>query len=172
MAVDVGEAEVTAFVFVGEFLVFDAEEVKGGGVEVVDVEGVFCRGEAKGIGLAVGDSSFNSTTGHEHGSGLSVVVATGALGHGSATEFTAPDDEGVVEEAALFQILDEGGGALVDILCAGLHTADDISVVVPSAVVELDKTNATLGHAAGHEAVRSEGAIGLVAEAVEIPGGF
>ena len=102
MAVDVGEAEVTAFVFVGEFLVFDAEEVEGGGVEVVDMEGVFCRGKAEGIGLAVGDSSFNSTTGHEHGAGLGVVVATGALRHRGATEFTAPDDEGIVEEAALF----------------------------------------------------------------------
>ncbi len=37
MAVDVGEAEVAALIAVGELSVVDSEEVKNGGVEIVDV---------------------------------------------------------------------------------------------------------------------------------------
>ncbi|MFT6864385.1 MAG: hypothetical protein ACJAVK_002950 [Akkermansiaceae bacterium] len=37
---DIGEAEVSPLVCGGQFLVVDAEEVEGGGVEVVDVEGI------------------------------------------------------------------------------------------------------------------------------------
>ena len=79
VAVDVGEAEVSALVFVGELFVLDAEEVEGGGVEVVDVEGVLGGGEAEGVGLAIGDSAFDSAARHEHGSGFGVVITAAAL---------------------------------------------------------------------------------------------
>lgn len=79
MAVHIGEAEIAAFVFEDEFFVLDAEEVEGGGVEVVDVEGIVGGGEAEGIGFAVGDATFNSSAGEEHGAGLGVVIAAAAL---------------------------------------------------------------------------------------------
>lgn len=58
------------------------------------------------IGCAVGDAGFDTASGHEHAEAFDVVVASGgsafALEHGCATEFAAPDDESVVEHAALF----------------------------------------------------------------------
>lgn len=75
----IGKAEIAAFVFKDEFFVLDAEEVEGGGVEVVDVEGIAGCGESKGIGFSVGDPSFDSSPGEEHGAGLGVVIAAAAL---------------------------------------------------------------------------------------------
>ena len=37
-----------------------------------------------------------------------------ALGHRRAAELAAPDDQRVVEHAALLQVLDQRGGGLVD----------------------------------------------------------
>ena len=110
MAVDISEAEVSAFVFIGELLVLNTQEVEGGGVEVVDMEGIFRGGKAEGIGLAEGHSSLDTASGHEHGAGLGVVISAGSLGHRGAAEFSAPDDEGVIEEATLFEVLNESSG--------------------------------------------------------------
>ena len=52
VAVDVGEAEVAALGSVGEAGVFDAHEVEDGGVEVVDVDGVFGDVVAEVVGGA------------------------------------------------------------------------------------------------------------------------
>ena len=102
MAMHVGEAEVAAFVFEDEFFVIDAEKVQRGGVEVVDVERINGGSESEGVGFSVGDAAFDAAAGEEHGAGLGVMVAATALRHRGASELTAPDDEGVVEEAALF----------------------------------------------------------------------
>ncbi len=105
---DVGEAEVAAGVVVGEALVIEAEEVKDGGLEVMDVDFVLGDVEAEVIGLAVG-AGLGAAAGHEGGEGLGVVVAArfaaeGGVGfdHGGAAEFSTPDDESFVEEAVSF----------------------------------------------------------------------
>ena len=89
----------------------------------------------------------------EHGEAFDVVIAAGALGHGRAAEFAAPDDQRVVEHAALFQIGDQRGGRLVDFLGLELDVVFEIAVVVPVAVIELDEPHAAFGQAAGQQAV-------------------
>ena len=118
MAVDVGEAEVAAGVVVGEAFVVEAQKVEDGGLEVVDVDFVLGDVEAEVVGLAVG-AGFGAAAGHQGGEGLGVVVAAGltaeggvGFDHGGAAEFAAPDDEGFVEEAVAFEILNEGRGGL------------------------------------------------------------
>src|SRR5436309_3352258 len=49
-AVDVGQAEVSTGVAVGELLVVEAQEVEDGGVEVVDVDALFGRVHAQLVG--------------------------------------------------------------------------------------------------------------------------
>ena len=44
------------------------------------------------------------------------MVAAVALGHRRAAEFAAPDDERVVEHAALLQVVDQRGRRPVDFL--------------------------------------------------------
>ena len=51
VVLDSGEAEVEAEVAEGETFVIDAEELENGGLEVVDVDGVFGDVEAEVVGL-------------------------------------------------------------------------------------------------------------------------
>jgi hypothetical protein len=109
VSVDVGEAEIAALMGVSKALVVEAETVKDGGLEVVDVNGVFDDVKAEFIRGAIGEASFYSTTSHPHGEGLGMVIATEAAAersvifdHGSTTEFAASNDEGIVQQTALF----------------------------------------------------------------------
>ena len=112
---DVGEAVVAALEFEGELFVVDAEEMKKGGVEVVDADGVFGNVVGVVIGFADGLTGFDAAAGEPHGEAAGVVVATEAfwgevaLAVNGAAKFAAPDDEGVIEEAALFEVFDESG---------------------------------------------------------------
>ena len=133
MAVNVGEAEVAALESSGELFVIEAELVKDRGVEIVDVNFVFNRVEAEVIGLAMVHAAFDSASGEPHGEGIGMVVPTigSALGHGSASEFSAEDDEGVFEHAALLEVFDQGGAGLVDILAVLFEPANESAMLVP-----------------------------------------
>src|SRR5262249_926356 len=138
----------------------NAEQVKKGGVEVVDVDDVLNGVVAEFVRRAVGEAAFEAAAAEEHGKAFHVMVTTGAalvfLGHGGAAEFTAPDDDGVVEQAALFEVLDERGGGAVNVGGVLADVFDEIVVMVPIAVVELDETHAAFGEAARQETVRRE----------------
>src|SRR5687768_14814553 len=79
-----------------------------------------------------------------------------ALGVGGAAEFAAPNDECVVEEAALFEVLNEGGAGLVGGLGLAFDFGGEIAVVVPIAMDELDERHIAFGEAAGEKAVVGE----------------
>ena len=57
---DVGKAVVAAAVVVGEAFVVDAQEVKDGGVEVVDVDFVFGDFGADFVSGAIADAAFGA----------------------------------------------------------------------------------------------------------------
>ena len=71
--------------------------------------------KAELVGRTVGDTWFNTPTGKEHREGVRVVVATEQFGaiaffvHRSAAEFATPDDQGVFQQPARFQIGEETG---------------------------------------------------------------
>src|SRR6266404_20739 len=110
VSADVRETKIPALEFVCELFVIDAQEVEHGGVEVVDACDVLDGVVAQIVGGAELRAALDAAAGDEDGEALDVVIAAGALGHGRAAEFAAPDDEGVVEHAALFEVGDEGGG--------------------------------------------------------------
>ena len=94
------------------------------------------------------------------------------LAHRGAAEFAAPDDEGVVEQAALFEVEDQGGAGLVDVLADFVEVVVEVlagaAVGVPVGVVELDEADAALDEAPGEQAVVGErGLAGLGAVEVE-----
>ena len=99
-----------------------------------------------------------------------MVVAAGALAHRGAAEFAAPEDQRVIEEAALLEVVDQGGRGLVDVFGAHLHAVVEVAVQVPGAVVELDHAHAAFGESAGHQAVRGEGAVADFLDAVGFDG--
>ena len=103
--------------------------------------------------------ALDPAAGHPDREALDVVVAAGPLGHRRPAELAAPDDQGLVEHAALLEVLDQGGGAAVDLGGGPADVALEVAVVVPVAVIELDEPDAALGQAAGQQAVRGEGAV-------------
>ena len=177
--IDAGEAEIESLGADGEAFVVEAELVEEGGVDVVNVDGVFDGAEAEFVGLTVDGAAFEAAAGEPHGEGVDVVVAAGGFAdfaHGGAAEFAAPDDDGVIEEAALFEVFDEGGGGLVDVEAFGgevfLEVFGGAAVVVPVGVVELDEADTAFDESAGEEAVAGEAGFFGVFDAVEVEGGL
>ena len=65
-----------------------------------------------------------------------------------------PDDECVVQQAALLQFSQQGSRRLVGIVALAADPGREIVVLVPVAMIELNKPHATLGQSAGQDAVR------------------
>lgn len=163
---NIGEAVVPALESVGEPGVIEAQGVEEGGVKVVDVDGVLGDMETEWIGFSVGDAPFHSAACGPHGEGLGMVIPAqfsaqfgAALDHGGAAEFPAPDDERVIQEAALLEVLDEGGIGLIGGFALGGDATFDIGVVVPGFVEELDEANAAFDEASGEEAIVRVGSL-------------
>jgi hypothetical protein len=108
VAVDIGEPATDAVVIVGEFLVVEAKEVEGGGVEVVDGDGILGGLIAKFVGDTVGGAGLDAGAREPAGEAVGVMVAAffaGALRDGGAAEFGDAHDEGVLEQAAFVEVL-------------------------------------------------------------------
>ena len=130
-------------------------------------------------------SAFGSAAGEPERESVGIVIATaGALGEGGAPEFAGENDEGVIEKSAGFEVLNERGDGLVDLVGHGAVAAFDVAVLIPGvgtisatdavgAAGEFDKAYATFNEAAGDEALL--GVFGLfligVVVAVEFFGG-
>ena len=116
MPMHVGKTEIPAGVAEGEFFVIEAELMKDGGMQVMHVDFVLDGHVADVVGDAVGEAGFEAATGDPDGEAERVVIATGAvfLGVGGAAKFAAPPDDGVFEQAALFEIGKESGNRFID----------------------------------------------------------
>ena len=69
---------------------------------------------------------------------MRIVIATGFLGflrHRQATEFPAPNDKCLIQQAALRQILQERGDRLVGFTGELRMVAGDVVVAVPASLV-------------------------------------
>jgi hypothetical protein len=80
---------------------------------------------------------------------------------GRAAELAAPDDQRVVEQAALLQVLHQGGGGLVGFR-QSFSKSPEVRRGPPwlsQFVVELDEAHAALDQPAGEEAVVGEGGL-------------
>ena len=139
MAVDIGEAEVASLVAVGELAMVNAQQVEDGGVEIVNMDAsrgpmIFGRlrenGSAVGldnvvavvIGAAIGDAGFDAAARHPGREATGVMVPPVVLFTeltltvGRAAKFTAPDDKGILQHVPLFEVGDQGGAGLIDVL--------------------------------------------------------
>jgi len=114
--------------------VIESELVEDGGVDVVDVGFIDDGVVADLVGLAVADAAFDSTAGHPGGEAMGVVVAAGFGGflcEGEPSEFAAPDDEGVFEEAALIEVGEESGDGGIGFAGELTVVSFDVVVAVP-----------------------------------------
>jgi hypothetical protein len=74
------------------------------------VNWILNRGKALLVGGAVGETGTHSAACHPPSEGAAVVVHVAGA---AAAHFAAPDDEGLVEQAALLQVGDESGERLI-----------------------------------------------------------
>jgi len=150
---DIRQPEVAAVVLVGELLVIHPHECEDGCVEIVDADFVDSGLVADLIGFAVVGSAADAAAGHPRREGVGIVIAAGLgtfLGQGEAAELAGADDQGAVEEAALFQICQQSGDR--DVRFAGelAVIAGDIDMAIPRALVfhsaaeDLDEAHAAL----------------------------
>ena len=63
----VGESKVPAAVVEGQFSVVQAEQVKNGSVQVMNVYGFVDRGVSEVIGRAVGHAALDASAGEQNG---------------------------------------------------------------------------------------------------------
>ena len=141
-------------------------------MQVLDVEPVVDGGAAQLVGLADADAPLDAAAGHPHREAVGVVVAAGplgVLGGRLAAELAAPDDQRLVEQAALLQVLEQAGDRLVGVAGVLGVVGDHVGVGVPVVVVvgaagvDLDEPHAALDQPPGQQALAAEvGGLGLV----------
>ena len=78
-----------------------------------------------------------------------VVLPQGALAVVGASEFAAPYDEGVIEHAAMLEILDQSSGGLIGLAALVAEAAGEAAVLIPAGMVKLDESDAALGQSPG-----------------------
>src|SRR5689334_7556940 len=99
-----------------------------------------------------------------------------ALGGGAAHKFRVPDDESVVEHAASFEILDEGGGGLIHggglvemvLLKVFVAFPVDARAAESAAIKKLDEADAPFEQTTGEKTVPTESGRFFPVQAVEI----
>src|SRR5712692_7555931 len=143
---------------------FDAQAVQDGRLQVVDVNRIFRDVVAVVVRLADADAAPDAAPGQPHGKAARVVIAA-VVGRGQlalavdgSPELSAPNHQRVIQHAALLQVDDESRRSLVDAFALQGYIAGQVVVLVPAAVVELNKAHAALGQTPRQQAVGGVGA--------------
>ncbi len=76
-----------------------------------------------------------------------------ALAVNPAAELTAPDNQRVVEQAALFEIENQRGRSLIGVVALTSNRLRQGQVLVPAAMDELDEPHAALGQSSSQQAI-------------------
>ncbi len=101
-----------------------------------------------------------------------------ALREGHAAELGGPDEEGVLQQSAGLEVLQQGGGGLIHLVGDEGEFLGNVAVVVPvlgAAAVSaphLHEAHPALDHAAGHQATPREVAAVVLIDSVEFAGGL
>ena len=127
------------------------------------------------VGLADYRPALDAGSGQPHHHGVLVVVAPGTGAEevhgvvGGSSEFTSPDHQGLVEQAPLLEVLEQGGDGPVGLHPPLLVLSRDVLVGIPAAAVNLHEAHAALHQAPGHQALACHGLADLVVEAIHFP---
>ena len=165
--VHVCQSAIDAILSDGQSGVIDSKQVQDGGVDIVDLSGVIAIEGfvAPFVGVSAGDATADSTATQPVGEDIRVMVtAGGPLSGGHASEFCCPEDDGVIQQSALFEIFDERGGADGHTHGQWSVVALNIFVAVPvtawEAVIvsapDLNKSDASFQQSASDEAFATE----------------
>ena len=117
---------------------------------------------AEFVGRAVDRSALHAAAGHPHREAVGVMVAAVVVPFRGRrpSELAAPDHERLLEEPARLQVLKESGDRKIRRAAGGAQAGPELPrMMVPrvAAVEDLDKADAPLHQAAGHQALPAIG---------------
>src|SRR3989442_14913676 len=144
----VGQAVMPPLILERQSRVVDAEQVQDRGVKIVHVNRVCSDVVGEIVGLAEGKSGLYAGAGEPDGETAWMVVAAVVVGRkcplaiDGAAEFAAPDDESIIQEAALFEVCDERRRRLIGVAALGGDLLRKRRVLVPAAMKELHEADA------------------------------
>src|SRR5262245_62164870 len=107
-------------------------------IQIVDVNRIARDVVAEIVRLAESYAGFDSSAGKPHSETarmmIAPVISLGqlALGIDGAAEFPAPDDQGVIEHPAVFQIHNQRGGRLIGVLRLFTDVPGQSTVMIPA----------------------------------------
>ena len=142
----------------------EAEQAEDRGVQVVNIDAVSRHLATDFVGFTVVHAALNTATRHPAAVSLRPVVTTAiridATSRGRrTTEFSTPDDEGLVQETALLQVRNQSGRRGIHVSGRASGSGEDIGVVIPTTRIDLNEANAALYEATGTEKFRTEVAL-------------
>src|SRR5579863_7801859 len=129
-----------------QFLVVETHEFEGGGMEVMNVDGIPDDVVAEIVRFAV-DTWLDAAAGHPNREAAGVMVPAIIIGRQltlaivGATKLSAPNDQGFVQQSALFEVRHECGRCLVDVFALTSYFGRQVAMTVPSLMVELDEAD-------------------------------
>jgi len=139
--------------------VIHPQQVEQGRLKVVDMHLIPHHIVRVVVGFAVGEPRPNAAARHPDRVAARVVIPPRgrivrfALTVDGPSELPGPDDQGIVQQAALFQILHQRRRGPVGILTLHGDLMDQIAVRVPPDMEKLDEPHVPLGQTARHQAV-------------------
>jgi len=151
---DPGETLIEPKRAVGQSFVIQTKQVQKSGVKIVYVNRAVGDSVTEFIGSSMDMSRFHSASRHPNRKSFLVVISANIalfsrhpcsarpLGHRSATEFSAPDDQSLVKQAPFLEVLDQGGNRLVDLLALVGQTTLQATMVIPALIEQLDESHA------------------------------
>src|SRR6185436_1755841 len=97
--------------------------------------------------------ALHSATGQPNGKSLRMMVAThgpaeAGVGfhHGSAAEFTPPNDECGIQQPALFEVLYEGRAGLIRSFAIAGVISHQVAMGIPAFMVDVHETDPAFNH--------------------------
>ena len=108
---NIGQAEITSRVMVGERFMIQTQQGEDRCVQVVQVDLVLRRAQAKVVSRTITHATLHPTTGEPDSKAVGVVIparpfVVGTLNGRCATELPTTDHERVVQQAPLLEILE------------------------------------------------------------------
>ena len=170
---NIRQSKIPPRIAIGELLMIEAEQVQHRRVEVVDMYLLIHRRKPKFVGRSMHVAAAHAAAGQPHAEAVMIVIAAAELrqlGHRRAAELAAPHHQRGFQQAALLQVLEEGGDGPVPF--AGqlaVHLLDAV-VIVPRLSVAAPYLNEA--HAALQQAARDEQLAAMHAAAVQVADKF
>ncbi len=149
-AMDIRQPEMPALELVSQALVVDAQAVQQRRLQIVDMHRVLHDVVAIVVGLAQADAGLDAASGNPHGKAARMMVSAIvrvcqlALAIDGSAKLATPDHQSLIQKPLLLQILNQSCRSLIGPFALQRQVARQIIMLIPAAVIELDKADAAL----------------------------